>query len=168
MHELHTKRLYWRAPTDADYDQMFNLVSDYEVVKWTATWPYPADPALTRARCTYVADGAPLSGAVFLGKTLIGSAGVHDGELGYIIGRDHWGKGFASEICAALLDHVFQHSDLQRIIARVARTNAGSIRVLEKLGFHRISTSKCSSVAQGKQLESYDYALDRPQTRAAG
>ncbi|MGJ8583284.1 MAG: GNAT family N-acetyltransferase [Marinosulfonomonas sp.] len=163
MFELRTNRLLWRGPKASDYDAMFDLVSDYEVVKWTGTWPYPADPELTRTRCTPVEQGVPLSGPVFLGETLIGSAGVHDGELGYMFAKDHWGHGYASEICAAILDHAFQHSDHQRIIAKVARTNAGSIRVLEKLGFHRINASQCSSVAQGKQLDSYDYALDRPE-----
>lgn len=166
MHELHTKRLFWRAPKASDYDQLFELVSDYEVVKWTGTWPHPADPVLTRQRCSPGAEHVPRTGMVFLGDKLIGSVGVQNGELGYMIAREYWGHGYASEMCRAVVDHVFLHSDLAEIGAKVARTNAGSIRILEKLGFQRIGASQCGSVAQGKTLDSYDYVLHRPGTPA--
>jgi RimJ/RimL family protein N-acetyltransferase len=56
-----------------------------------------------------------------------------DGErdVGYWIGRAHWGKGIAS---AAL--RAFLHVDRTRpLAAHVAEHNVGSRRVLEKCGF---------------------------------
>jgi RimJ/RimL family protein N-acetyltransferase len=51
--------------------------------------------------------------------------------VGYWIGREFWGKGLATRALAELLAELPQRP----LHAYVARTNAGSIRVLEKCGF---------------------------------
>src|SRR4051812_18076103 len=55
-------------------------------------------------------------------------------ELGYGLGVDAWGKGFATEAAGTLLDFGFREMALQRIYAQVLAGNAASCRVLEKLG----------------------------------
>jgi RimJ/RimL family protein N-acetyltransferase len=65
------------------------------------------------------------------------SSWEHDGErdVGYWIGRAHWGQGIATSALSAFLD-----VDRARPLhAHVDTTNPGSIRVLEKCGFHRAS-----------------------------
>ena len=59
----------------------------------------------------------------------------HDGErdVGYWIGREHWGKGVATAALSAFLDEL----DTRPLHAHVATHNIGSIRVLEKCGFER-------------------------------
>jgi RimJ/RimL family protein N-acetyltransferase len=59
----------------------------------------------------------------------------HDGEhdVGYWVGREHWGKGVATAALSAFLDEL--HTRPLR--AHVATHNLGSIRVLEKCGFER-------------------------------
>jgi RimJ/RimL family protein N-acetyltransferase len=52
-------------------------------------------------------------------------------EVGYWIGRDHWGKGIAT---AALAEFLLLDAN-RPLYARVARQNVPSIRVLEKCGF---------------------------------
>ncbi len=54
-------------------------------------------------------------------------------HFGYWIGREYWGKGIASAALADFLDVV----EDRPLHARVAKHNAGSIRVLEKCGFAR-------------------------------
>lgn len=61
----------------------------------------------------------------------------NDVELGWILARDHWKKGYAAEAARAMLDHVFSHSDFRRIFARCDSENYGSWRVMEKLGMTR-------------------------------
>jgi RimJ/RimL family protein N-acetyltransferase len=60
-----------------------------------------------------------------------------DGEwlVGYWIGREHWGRGIATEALEALV----QLLEVRPLVAHVAVTNVGSIRVLEKCGFTRTS-----------------------------
>ena len=59
----------------------------------------------------------------------------HDGErdVGYWVGREHWGKGVATAALSAFLDEL----DMRPLHAHVATHNIGSIRVLEKCGFVR-------------------------------
>jgi RimJ/RimL family protein N-acetyltransferase len=51
--------------------------------------------------------------------------------VGYWVGREFWGKGLATKALAELVDEL----GTRPIYAYVAKTNAASIRVLEKCGF---------------------------------
>lgn len=62
--------------------------------------------------------------------------------VGYWIGREYWGKGIATAALSAFLKRV-PHRPL---VARVAKHNVASIRVLEKCGFQRV----------GERVESHD------------
>ena len=55
-------------------------------------------------------------------------------ELGYWLGADAWGKGYATEAAGALVDFGFREMGLSRIYAQVLAGNVASCRVLEKLG----------------------------------
>jgi [ribosomal protein S5]-alanine N-acetyltransferase len=57
-----------------------------------------------------------------------------DADIGYAYFPEHWGKGYAIEAAAATLRHAAEKFGLRRVIAVVSQGNAGSIRVLEKLG----------------------------------
>jgi RimJ/RimL family protein N-acetyltransferase len=52
-------------------------------------------------------------------------------EVGYWIGREFWGRGIATAAVAAFLEEV----KTRPLYAHVAKTNPGSMRVLEKCGF---------------------------------
>ena len=56
-------------------------------------------------------------------------------EIGYWLGRAHWGRGIAAAAVQALTGYGFAHYDLARIYAVVFGHNAASGRVLEKAGF---------------------------------
>jgi RimJ/RimL family protein N-acetyltransferase len=81
-----------------------------------------ADPTVT-AR-TVLADGEVAGNVVSFGW---------DGkrEVGYWIGRGHWGKGIATQALGAFL----QVETARPLYAAVAKHNLGSIRILEKCGF---------------------------------
>ena len=53
--------------------------------------------------------------------------------VGYWLGREFWGKGLATRALAELVDEL----GTRPLHAYVAKTNIGSIRVLEKCGFVR-------------------------------
>lgn len=58
-------------------------------------------------------------------------------ELGYALGREHWGNGYMQEALRALLNYSFNDLNLHRLEADVDPRNASSIRTLEKLGFRQ-------------------------------
>ena len=74
-------------------------------------------------------------------NTFIGWIGVgcldfqrQDKEIYYLIGREYWGKGYASEAVAQLMHYCFNDIKLQRIVAKVDPGNVASKRIIEKLG----------------------------------
>lgn len=52
-------------------------------------------------------------------------------NIGYWLGRSHWGKGIASAALAQFLNKI----EARPLYAHVARHNTASIRVLQKCGF---------------------------------
>jgi RimJ/RimL family protein N-acetyltransferase len=55
--------------------------------------------------------------------------------LGYWVGEAYWGRGIATRVVCALVDHGFRNTDAVRIEAEALGWNAASARVLEKAGF---------------------------------
>ena len=58
-----------------------------------------------------------------------------DVDVGYAFLPEFWGQGYAVEAASAVLEHGRRTLGLTRAIALVSPGNAGSVRVLEKLGF---------------------------------
>ena len=56
-------------------------------------------------------------------------------EIGWTIGKAHWGRGIATEAARAVIEHGFRRLGLPAIFAIVHEDNAASMRVAQKLGF---------------------------------
>jgi [ribosomal protein S5]-alanine N-acetyltransferase len=67
--------------------------------------------------------------------TLMPAGGQPRAELGYILGRAHWGQGYASEAQRRVIDFAFTELGLHRLEADTHPANARSVRSLERLGF---------------------------------
>ena len=63
--------------------------------------------------------------------------GAFEIEVGYLLGREFWGKGYATEAATAVRDWALANVELQRLIALIYPENAGSISVARKLGLKR-------------------------------
>jgi 8-oxo-dGTP diphosphatase len=75
------------------------------------------------------------------GGAVLGGVGVglHDeatrAELGFWIGRAHWGHGYATEATSRMVGFARDALGVARVTATVGEGNAASRRVLDKLGF---------------------------------
>lgn len=56
-------------------------------------------------------------------------------ELGYWVGRRHWGRGFMTRVVGLFAPWAMEELHLERLQATVLDFNAASARVLEKNGF---------------------------------
>lgn len=83
------------------------------------------------------------------------------GELGYYIGEDYWGKGYATCAVKQVCQYVLNHSDILRIFAEPFAYNTASCRVLEKAGFLYEGTIHKNAMKNGKVLDMKMYALVR-------
>lgn len=66
-------------------------------------------------------------------------------EVGYDLNRAFWGQGIASETLRAMLNFGFEQMNLNHIYADTIADNFESVRLLEKLGFHRDGTRRSFS-----------------------
>lgn len=57
--------------------------------------------------------------------------------IGYSLDKQYNGKGYATEAVSLAVDFAFKELKLHRIDAGVMLNNIGSMRLLEKVGFHR-------------------------------
>ena len=55
-------------------------------------------------------------------------------EIGWTFAREFWNRGYATEAAAACRDYAFGELGRDRVISLIARENAPSIRVAEKIG----------------------------------
>ena len=55
-------------------------------------------------------------------------------DIGFALLEKFWGRGFAYESAAAVMDYGRNALGLQRIVAITSPDNEGSMRVLEKIG----------------------------------
>lgn len=81
-----------------------------------------------------------LDAAIILDDCHIGAVSIEfsedhsTGELGWIIDKEHWGRGYAAEAAICFMDHIAGCFDTTRFIAHADAENYASIRVMEKIG----------------------------------
>lgn len=142
-----TARLRLRAISEADVPAIFAIMSDPQVLRYFGSLPMrqPAE-ALERVRGITQAFAAR-SGIRWAlveraSGALIGTCGFwrlipehHRAEIGYELAPAWWGQGIMAEALAPVLDFGFSAMGLHSVEAQIHPANAGSRRVLEKLGF---------------------------------
>lgn len=103
-------------------------------------------------------DGAAVGG---VGLTLGSDVHRHSAELGYWLGRRHWGCGIMSAVLGAFVVPAMDAFRLHRMHATVYANNPASMRVLEKTGFGREGVQKSAVVKRGELLDIIVYARTR-------
>ena len=138
-----TERLLLRPGFPEDAPALAAAIADQAVVRNLAVvpWPYtlrdaeaflasPRDPVLPSFLIFERTAGAPqLVGSCGLARRPSGAV-----EVGYWIARPFWGRGFATEACAALIG-IAKTLGLAQLEGSHFLDNPASARVLEKLGF---------------------------------
>ena len=136
---LSTARLMLRPLGPDDADVLFATMADDDVMRWWSRAPFASVMELR----SYFADGHPdrrawavtrigddrAIGFVSAGRRREGVC-----EIGYLLAREAWGQGIAGEAVSTLIAHLFTAGE-RRLFADVDPDNAGSIRLLERLGF---------------------------------
>lgn len=142
---LETARLKLRELEEGDHPFIATMRSDPQVMRF---WPSPATPAesiewLSKQRLRYRRDGVgqwlvtDRESAEPLGVTglmRIDVEGVSEVEVGYMIHRPFWRRGYASEAAAAARDFAFESLRVARLIALIRPENSPSQGVARKIG----------------------------------
>ena len=133
-------RVVLRHLTEDDVDALFAIFSNPEVMRYWSTLPM-TDRSEALDLLEHV-HGSFRRGTLFQwgvarrgDDLVIGTCTLFNfetdnrrAEIGYALGREHWGQGYMREALEALLGYAFGELDLQRLEADVDPRNSSSIR----------------------------------------
>ena len=146
MNQIKTKRLVLKKPTKKiNKKSIVSKIGDWEVAKWLSDVPYPYTEQKAEEWLNNI-NYDDLLFSIFRNNSLIGGVGLsleedNDLDLGFWIGRDQWGKGYATEAAMGLIQYAKKEFNFKQIKACYIKGNTGSSNVLRKLGFEEIG--KC-------------------------
>ena len=147
---LQTERLILRDFREEDWCDVHEYGSDPTVVKYMPFGPNTQDE--TKAFINRVLGNQKAQPRISynfalinkLDDKLIGACAVSiktveskEGEIGYILNRNYWNRGYMTEAARQVVGFGFAQLGLHRIIATCDPANTGSYRVMEKLGMQR-------------------------------
>ncbi len=143
---LQTNRLILRRMQRSDSRDMFEYAKDPTVTRFLTWDPHP-DEAYTRRYLTYVSSrykaGEFFDWALILNgeNKMIGTCGFTRidcknrlGEAGYVLNKNYWGRGLATEALQRVVQFAFEVLGLDRVESRFMEGNIPSKRVMEKAG----------------------------------
>lgn len=146
MRILETERLYLRPYKEEDCERLSEIYSDEEVMKYIGRGGAVSKDQTKKGINAWINRLYPEYGfgiwALIDKKNdlLIGHCGFNKlpedagTEIAYLLAKDYWGKGIATEISKATLKYGFANLKLNRIVALAYPQNVSSINVIRKLG----------------------------------
>jgi RimJ/RimL family protein N-acetyltransferase len=184
---LQTPRLVLREFSGDDVDNLFDLNSDPEVMRYiTGGRPTPREEIRDKIipfhlavydRFDRLGTWAAESAATgeFLGWFHFRAGpgtDIANIDLGYRLRRSAWHKGYATEGSRALISAGFTDLGVQRVFAHTMTVNTASRRVMEKCGLSLVRTIpyEGADIIEGAEYGEVEYALTKPEweVRTAG
>lgn len=174
-----TPRLLLRWISKDDVDGLYEVFSDPQVMRYWSSGPLANreaavamqhDIADTNLKDTLWKWGIALrDNDRFIGTATLFNLNLSNGraEIGYALGRAHWGKGYMNEALTGLVIHAFDTLNLRRLEADVDPRNQNSIRTLERLGFQREGFLRERWHVEGEIQDAFVYGLLRREWDAA-
>jgi RimJ/RimL family protein N-acetyltransferase len=82
--------------------------------------------------------------------------GVDEFEIGYMVHRPFWRRGFATEAALAVRDYAFNERKLPRVVSLIRPENVPSLGVANKLGMKNVGKTELMGFPHGV------FAVDSP------
>jgi ribosomal-protein-alanine N-acetyltransferase len=162
--ELHTNNLIIKKPSEKHLKSLIKELNNWNISKWLIEVPYPytVDDAKYWVKKTKQ-DQYSLN--IYLKNKLIGGVSLSNQrenskwELGYWIGEEYWGNGYAIEACENLISYFFSNTNNSIIYASHMKDNIKSKKIIIKLGFKLVSSGKKFSISRNEMVEDLNYEL---------
>jgi RimJ/RimL family protein N-acetyltransferase len=176
---LQTEHLILRRLTPADLDNLFELDSDPEVMRFlSGGTPTPREVIQSRVLPAFLGSYQHVPGfgvwaaddrasRVFLGWFSLRppeGGGPENVSLGYRLRRAFWGRGYATEGARALIRKGFTELEMQRVYATTYEFNLASRRVVEKAGLSLVRRFRftCDDLLAQQTFNSASQIEDKP------
>ncbi len=141
-----TDRLTLRLLENRDVDAAHRIMSDPEVVRYQLFEPRSRETVIEKvaeygSATTLAVDGDYLQPAIVVDDVVVGwiyfklvSIADLTAEIGWALGREFQGRGYASEAAEAILHLAFGPLGLHRVFAELDPRNAASVTLCLRLG----------------------------------
>ena len=165
---IETKRTYLREMTVEDVDVLYEIYAQEGMTDFVEPLYEKKEDELAYTKA-YIENMYEYFGyGIWLicdryRDTIIGRAGLNNQEIegnielemGYLIRKEYQKKGYAKEVCSAILDYAKEALDFERVNCLVEQENRISQNLLVKLGFLKKSDVNLN----GKCMKRYVYLL---------
>jgi len=165
---LPTERLVLRPTVPADVVRALEIRSDPAVARNLASATIPPDMLkMTGWFATHAQEwqeGSAYRFAITLDDRFIGVCDIFDvaqgeGEIGYWLDRDAWGKGYGLEAARRLVRFGLEDLGLTSLVAGCADDNATSAAILIRLGFTRLANVRIFSTSRHEEITQRRFRL---------
>lgn len=169
---IETAHLTLRPFAESDLDDLYEY-AQVPGVGEAAGWKHHEDKAESEAVLKMFIEGhrtfaivEKASGRVIGSVGLEPSAAVYNGagigtninDVGYVIGKNYWGKGYANEVVRAILGYAFCVLHLDAVTCGIFAGNDSSKAVVQKCGFKCVAEGKYTT-PQGAVHDALYYAI---------
>lgn len=172
MTVLETPHLVLREFGSGDWQAVHEYASDPEVVRYMLWGPNTEKQSrnFVRKAISYQEEDPRRKFELAVVHShedrLIGGCGIRvtnpearEGDIGFILDRRFWGRGYGTEAAERLLRFGFGELGLHRIYATCDPRNVASARVLEKIGMQREGYIREHLLVRGEWRDSLVYAI---------
>ena len=161
---IKTERLNLKKIEYKDLKNLVNCLNNWNVVKWLSNVPYPytlkdAEKWLDKSTKEELALNIYLRNDLIGGITIDKRTSNKIPVLGYWLGEQYWGKGYASEACNSLISYFFSNHSGNILYASHMLNNEKSKKILLNLGFQKVSEGKVFSLSKNIEVEDVNYKL---------
>lgn len=160
--EIQTARLRLRPAVESDLAATYTIMSDAQAMRYWSTPPHP-DLETTRIWLARMIEGSFGSDFIVeLDGRCIGNMGCSRWpDVGYLLSRDCWGKGYATEALTAFVAYAFA-GFTDHLTADVDPRNEASLKLLARAGFHVTGYGEKTWHVADEWCDSVYLRLDRP------
>jgi RimJ/RimL family protein N-acetyltransferase len=142
---LETERLYLRKFRESDWDPYCGMCADPDVMRYLGSGGTLSRDDTWRAIASMLghwqlrgfgmwALEAKETGELVGRVGFIYPAGWPGFELGWVLGKPYWGRGYATEAAREALRWGYEVLERDRVISLIRKANQPSIKVAERLG----------------------------------
>lgn len=173
---LNTERLVLRAFDPSDAVDVYAYAQNEKVGPMAGWAPHKSLEDSRRVVQGFIAAGDAWAVVDKSTGHVIGSISLHvdakrrlEGcrQMGYVLGENHWGQGFATEACREVLRYAFEELNCPVVSAAHFPINQKSRRVLKKLGFTYEGTLRRTMLLyDGSYADSLIYSLFKEEYEA--
>lgn len=172
MEKIETSRLIIRRFQSNDWKDLYDYLSDENVVKFEPYGVYSEDDskqaAINRSGNTAfwavcLKENGKLIGNIYFEQEQ--PSKFLTWELGYVFNANYQRKGYATESCIAIINYAFENMNVRRIIAKCDPDNTNSWELLDRLRLRREGFLlkkgyfKCDSQGNPLWHDTYEYAI---------